>query len=63
MEKITLKAARINAGLTLEEAAKLAKVSDRTISNYEGGRRKARIDILLRLAEAYGVTLDQLKLD
>lgn len=61
MEKLTLRAARINNGLTMREAAEIANISDRSIANYESGKRKPRIDILIRLADAYGMTLDQIK--
>ncbi len=35
--KITLAAARVNAGMTQEDAAKALNVSSRTIINYENG--------------------------
>ena len=61
MEKLTLRAARINKGLTMREAAEIVNISDRSIANYESGKRKPRIDTLIRLANAYGMTLDQIK--
>ena len=36
--KVSLTAARVNAGFTLKEAAKLLKVSERTISRWESGK-------------------------
>ena len=38
--KLTLKAARVNAGLTQEEVAKTIKKSKNTIVNYENGKRQ-----------------------
>lgn len=63
MEKITLKAARVNKGLTRKEAAEKADITPESIGNYESGRRLPRIDVLIRLAKVYGIKLDQIKWD
>lgn len=62
MQKISLKAARINANLTQKEAAEKAGCSDMTIVHYENGTRSPRIDILQKLLKVYGITAEQLDL-
>jgi len=37
MEQVTLKAARVNVGLTQKEAAHALGVSNKTLSNWENG--------------------------
>ena len=41
--KISLKAARVNAGLTQDEVAKITKKSKSTIVSYEKGRTQSHI--------------------
>ena len=53
-------AARLRAGLTIQEAAKKAKIGYTTIWNYEDGMCHPAMDLGLRLATAYGCTLDEL---
>lgn len=60
--KITLAAARVNAGLTQKEAAELAKVSKRTLSSYERGERLPKVDVLNALCQNYGCKLDDIKI-
>lgn len=55
MEKLTLKAARVNAGLTQAEAAKKIGVSDATLLNYEKGRAFPDVRVLKRIEDVYGV--------
>ena len=60
MPKITLKAARVNAHLTQEEAANKIGVAVSTLRNWEAGKtfpNKPRID---KLCEVYGVSFDVL---
>ena len=58
MGKITLKAARVNAGMTQTQVATIGKVTPSTISRWETG--KARPDGLqvMGLAYLYGVNVD-----
>lgn len=42
--KITLKAARVNAGLTQKELGDLMGKSEYTIMNWENGKTKMRLD-------------------
>lgn len=58
--KITLKAARVNAGLTQGEVAKKVKKSKNTIVNYESGKRSPDMATGKALAELYGCSVDDL---
>lgn len=62
MEKITLKAARVNKGLTQREASDLAGITKETLRSYENGRRIPRADVLIRLLNIYNVSLEQVSL-
>lgn len=53
--KVTLKAARINKGLTQEEAAKLIGVGVDTLGNYERGLTYPDIPILKNIEKVYEV--------
>lgn len=59
--KITLAAARVNAGLTQKEAAALANVSKKTLSAYERGERLPKVDLIDTLCKNYGCTFDDIK--
>ena len=54
---ISLRAARINKGLTQYEVAKLTGVSISTISNYETGKTIPKWDVLQNLSDIYGVDI------
>ena len=58
--KITLKAARVNAGLTQDEAAAKVKKSKNTIVSYEKGRSIPDIETGKALAKLYGISVDEL---
>ncbi len=56
--QLTLKAWRINCGLSIEEVAKRMGKTERTIQNWENGKTipdKANLDIL---AEIYQTSID-----
>ena len=55
---ITLKAARVNAGLTQKEAAKSLKISKGTLASYEMYRTIPNVDIAQRIANLYGLEVD-----
>ena len=59
--EMTLKAARVNAGLTQNEAAKMVGTTKTTISNYERYLSKPSIERAQKLASAYGCTVNDLK--
>ena len=65
MEELTrvgqrLRTARQDRGWTLETLAELAGMSASTLSRLESGGRKPTLELLLPLARAYGVPLDEL---
>lgn len=53
MGKISLRAARVNAGYTLEEVSKKTGISKYTLGNYEKGTSQPRWDKFLSLCELY----------
>jgi transcriptional regulator with XRE-family HTH domain len=55
-----LRAAREAVGLTRESAAIAVNRSYRSICNYEDGRGRPSLRILIALAEVYGVAVDAL---
>lgn len=56
--KISLEAARVNAGLTQEQAASKLGVSRGTIINWEKGRIAPRIPEMDRIAKLYQIPVD-----
>lgn len=60
MQKITLRAARVNMGLSRRDVAEKANISERAIEYYENGKRMPRVDILMRLLEIYNVSFEQI---
>ena len=57
--QMTLKAARVNVGLSRGEAAKMLGVNTKTLLNYEQGIALPRIDLVKRMLALYGVSLDE----
>ena len=55
-----IKELRTSKNLTQEDIAKMVKVSKATISNYEKGKVSPPIEILIKLAERYDVSIDWL---
>lgn len=60
MPKITLKAARVNAGLTQEQAAKKLGVSRSTLQNWETGKSFPKQPNICAMCEIYDVPFDAL---
>lgn len=58
MPKITLKAARVNAGLKQKDVAQKLGVADSTISSWERGRSFPDAKQIKKLEEIYGVSYD-----
>ena len=58
MKKITLRAARVNAGLKQEEAAKKIGVNLRTIQKWENYESFPSVKRVPAIEETYGVTYD-----
>ena len=57
---ITLKAARVNKGLTQDEAGKLLGVSQYTISNWESGKTYPYAMQILIIQDVYEIKYDDL---
>lgn len=53
--KVTLKAARINAGFTQAEAANRLNVSKDSVSNWERGKTYPDIPSLKKIEKLYGI--------
>jgi DNA-binding XRE family transcriptional regulator len=58
--KITLAAARVNAGLTQKEAAKALCVSNKTLGAWESGKSSPKAKYVVTLCELYGVQYDNI---
>lgn len=57
---IHLKAARVNANLTQAEAAESLGISKNTLANYEMYRTIPDIELSKRIANLYGLTVDDI---
>ena len=55
--RISLKAARVNAGLTQDEAVKALKISKNTLVSYEKYRTSPDITTAKAIASLYGLTI------
>ena len=60
MDNEEMKRIRGIRGITQSEAAKYVGVSRQAFSNYERGQRVPSVDVLIKLAELYQVSLDEL---
>ena len=63
MPQITLRAARVNAGLTQAAAAKEIGVSVSTLKKWEKGIAFPRQPHIMKLCEVYGVAYDNIFFD
>lgn len=61
MLKITMEAARVNAGHTQKEAAKLLRVSNKTLQNWESGRCYPNAGKIAEICKLYGISYDNIK--
>lgn len=59
--KISLSAARVNAGLNLAEASKTLGISTKTLSRWEKGESSPRVEQLRKLCALYAVPIDCLR--
>lgn len=57
---ITLKGARVNAGLTQTEVAERLNVSTVSVNKWENGRAEPTFNTVKKLCELYGVDLSQI---
>lgn len=60
MEKLNLKQWRLVKGLTIEQMAKTCDVSTNTYSAWETKPGKVKIDKALIIADAFGVSIDDI---
>ena len=60
MVRISLRAARINVGLSQKEAAEHLGVSNKTLGNWENGITFPPADKIVAICELYGVSYDYL---
>lgn len=58
--KFSLKAARVNAGLTQDEVARSIKKSKNTVVSYEKGRSVPDIETGKALAKLFGMSVDDI---
>lgn len=57
---IHLRAARVNAGFTQLEVSKILKISKNTLVSYEKYKSIPDIETAQKLAELYGMTVDNI---
>lgn len=55
-----LKELRIEKNLKQSDLAQVLKVSSRTISFYENGKRECNFNTLLKISDYFGVSIDYL---
>lgn len=58
--KISIEAARVNAGLTITEAAKELGVCVSTLSGYENGKIP-RFDVIEKMSALYNMPIENLR--
>lgn len=56
--KISLAAARVNAGLTQDDVAKMLKVGKQTVVNWEKGKSEPKMSQSRQLSKLYNMPLD-----
>lgn len=58
--RVSLKAARVNAGLSQKEAAKAIGVSNKTLGNWEKGTSYPSAEKIINICTAYSVSYDNI---
>lgn len=58
--RISLKAARVNAGLSQREAAARLGICRETLGNYEAGITTPDWDVVKRIEEVYGLSAENI---
>lgn len=58
--QITMKAARVNAGLRQTDAAQALEISRSTLQNYENYITTPDIEMAKRMAKLYGLPVDSI---
>lgn len=59
--KISIRAARVNAELRLEQAAKELGVATSTLSAYENGKPNPRFEMLEKMSALYNIPIENLR--
>ena len=59
--KISLAAARVNAGLSQKEAASELNVSNTTLCNWENYNSFPDAEMIAKICDLYGIPYDQIK--
>lgn len=57
---ISMRAARVNAGLTQTEAAETLGISKNTLVGYEMGKVIPKVDVAQKMAKLYGLSVDDI---
>ncbi len=60
--QISIEAARVNAKMTVDEAADGLNVTRQTLRKWEKGESCPRLDVVRRMAELYKIPIDNLLL-
>jgi len=60
MKLVRIKNLREDRDLTQSEMARLLNISQRAFSHYENGNRNIPIEMLIKIADIYNVSLDYL---
>lgn len=60
MPRITLTAARVNAGYSQKRAAELLGISNKTLCNWENGKTFPDQPMIEKICNLYGVTYDMI---
>ena len=57
---VSMRAARVNANLNLEDAAKAIGITKNTLMGYESGKVSPRVDTAKKMAEVYGLPIEEI---
>lgn len=60
MEKLTLKAIRVNKGLSIVEAAKKLEINVATLSSYENGKTYPDVPMIIKMLRLYQINFDNI---
>lgn len=58
--KLTLKAARVNSGLSQKEAAEKLNISRDSLRFYEKYKKSPKVELAIKIAQLYNCSLDDL---
>lgn len=61
--KITIRAARVNAGLNRKEAAQQLDITTRVLLNYEHGITRIPASVLERMEKVYNMPIQYMKVE